>query len=138
MNWILIWKDNANYTSDRRERCVFSGITHLVVAIILWYFLFPGAHPLLVAIGSLLPDIDTRKSFLGRFIPGWIFFKHRGFLHSLGGMLLICGAVAYFGGGKYGISLAFGYLIHLAMDSITPQGIRWLGRKRKNGRYRKK
>jgi inner membrane protein len=79
-----------------------------------------------LAIGSLFPDTDTKQSLLGKLVPLWIIFKHRGFTHRLYGLLLFTGiAVALFGENA-GYSFFAGYLIHLIMDSFTKRGNKWI------------
>ncbi|HVY01239.1 MAG TPA: metal-dependent hydrolase [Candidatus Nanoarchaeia archaeon] len=74
---------------------------------------------------SLLPDIDSTKSFIGnRFFLRplqWI-IKHRGVFHSL----TLCFVLSYFISAVYPfLAFAFfiGYTSHLLLDSITVEGI---------------
>jgi membrane-bound metal-dependent hydrolase YbcI (DUF457 family) len=85
-------------------------------------------------IGSLLPDADIKTSFMGRILPLWKITKHRGMLHSLLGLVLFCLPLGILWDLEYARSLAFGYLVHLAMDAFS--SIKWLGVRRKN-RFRK-
>lgn len=66
-----------------------------------------GLDTVLVAIGSLLPDADCRNSYVGRFLPMWLFTKHRGFLHTID-VALILMVISF--------PLGLGYLSHLALD----------------------
>ena len=80
----------------------------------------------IVLIASLMPDIDSTKSFIGNrwyFRPMQWFMKHRGMLHSLSFCILA----------SLGISFLFpesafpfflGYSSHLMGDAITKEGIR--------------
>ena len=80
----------------------------------------------IVLIASLMPDIDSTKSYIGNrwcFRPMQWFMKHRGMLHSLSFCILA----------SLGISFLFpesafpfflGYSSHLMGDAITKEGIR--------------
>lgn len=85
---------------------------------------------LAVILGSLLPDIDHPKSWLGRrlwFIsaPLSLLIGHRGLTHSLLAaaaltfMLIVYGEIA----GYLVASLCIGYLTHMAGDFVTKGGI---------------
>ena len=72
---------------------------------------------------SLLPDIDTKTSFLGRIVNiGWI-FRHRSIMHSI----WVCGLIAF---GIYavipGLAVPFiaGYMLHLLLDALSHEGVR--------------
>lgn len=85
---------------------------------------------LALCIGTLLPDIDSPSSFLGRHVRLGI-ARHRGFWHSIFGILIFAlAAVLLLALLKapqiYSIALAAGCFLHLAADSLTPSGIRWL------------
>lgn len=72
----------------------------------------------LVCIGSLLPDIDTASSSLGKkfkFIGA--FFEHRGFTHSLLFFLLTSMINPYLG---------IGVLSHIILDMFNPVGVELL------------
>ena len=80
--------------------------------------------PLMIA-GSILPDIDTPFSKLGRFNPLSPFMRHRGITHSLLGAFVI-GVLGIIIHATVGIWVTVGYLTHLLLDSLTPAGIDWL------------
>jgi inner membrane protein len=110
---------------------IFSGIIHYWIgAVLVWmisFFIFNfKLNFIALAVGSLFPDTDTRKSLLGRLIPLWILFKHRGFTHRLYGLLLFTGIAVYLFGCNAGYSFCIGYFIHLIMDSFTKKGNKWL------------
>ncbi len=74
---------------------------------------------------SLLPDIDSTKSFIGRrfyFRPIQWIVKHRGFFHSLTACILFSLIIARI---APSISFAFfvGYAAHLLADSFTVEGV---------------
>lgn len=77
-------------------------------------------------VASLLPDTDTRKSLMGRWIPVWLFTKHRGFTHSFLG-LCVCTFLCFLCVQSVAIASSFfvGYFSHLALDWLTPRGIQW-------------
>lgn len=74
---------------------------------------------------TLIPDIDTSYSYLGkfkifRFLQ--VFIKHRGFLHSFTFLLLIICPFALFLP-FIALPLFLGYGLHLLTDSLTIEGI---------------
>lgn len=87
--------------------------------------------------GSILPDIDSPSSFVNsRFLLGIgkavaSFSEHRGFFHSIFGILpfLIIGfllALWLKFSVIYILALSIGYMLHLAADSFNVSGIKWL------------
>lgn len=111
--------------------------THLAFALFFYCLIvqisgtsFSFAIALVLCLGALLPDIDSPSSFLGKHVRIGI-TKHRGFLHSIFGILIFSlAAVLFFTFFKisqiYTIALAAGCFLHLSADSLTPSGIRWL------------
>ncbi|HHQ4326857.1 TPA: metal-dependent hydrolase [Clostridium perfringens] len=82
-----------------------------------------------VAIGSLLPDIDTPKSFVGRRLYPIAYiinktFGHRGVIHSLLPIILIGGLAIFFKSLFIG-AIAFGFFLHLVEDTFSRKGIKW-------------
>lgn len=82
---------------------------------------FPAAvHMAAFFFGTLFPDIDTKKSILGRILH--VPIRHRTWLHA-----------AYLYIGCLALSLlypvfgwfAFGAFVHLFWDSFSPMGICW-------------
>lgn len=82
------------------------------------------------ALAALLPDLDSRQSYVGRLLPplsGWIEhqFGHRGLTHSLLAQTL-AGALAWallpFG---YFLALVAGWVSHSVADMMTPSGVMW-------------
>lgn len=75
-------------------------------------------------LGTLFPDIDVATSTVGKKakIIGWA-FKHRGFFHSLFGLVLIS-LIPFSFNFFWGIFFAMGYLTHLLEDMLTKSGIR--------------
>jgi inner membrane protein len=112
--------------------------SHVVIALATWLAAAPMLHfPLLdptsvglVVAGSLLPDIDHPKSWVGRRTRPVstaiaAILGHRGITHSgiaVVGLTLLLLHAGYRRGGVY--ALAIGYLSHLAADMLTPQGLR--------------
>lgn len=112
--------------------------SHVVVGVATWIAAAPLLHLppadllylALAVAGSLLPDVDHPKSWVGRrtrpvstAIAATL--GHRGVTHSavavLGLTLLLLGA----GYRRGGVSaLAVGYLSHLGADMLTPRGLR--------------
>jgi len=67
-------------------------------------------------IGSILPDADTRHSYMGKMIPAWLIFKHRSYTHSLFAMGLCSGLAWAMFGRDMGIGIGLGYGTHLLTD----------------------
>ncbi|MBW0282203.1 MULTISPECIES: metal-dependent hydrolase [Shewanella] len=94
-----------------------------------------------VAIASLLPDIDHPESKLGRRIKPistiLSLFSHRGITHSLWAVGLMVWLLASHQADSIASqALVIGYLSHLLGDAVTPAGIRpfWpLGRAQRIG-----
>lgn len=105
--------------------------THLVIGIALALFLITSVNHQYIFFGvlllsTLLPDIDISNSYLGSkwySKPIQLFFKHRGFIHSLTFCLIISVIFAFF---FPILALPFfaGYSLHLITDSLTVEGIR--------------
>jgi inner membrane protein len=112
--------------------------SHVIVGLATWIAAAPMLHlssldPIclgLVVAGSLLPDIDHPKSWVGRrtrpistVIASAL--GHRGITHSaiaVIGLTMLLIHAGYWRGGV--LALAVGYLSHLAADMLTPQGLR--------------
>ena len=73
---------------------------------------------------TLLPDIDNRKSTIGRFFPLiGIAATHRGFFHTPLAALIFWLPVRYFASPIIGSAFLAGYLSHIALDSLSKKGI---------------
>jgi membrane-bound metal-dependent hydrolase YbcI (DUF457 family) len=98
--------------------------THLAVSLTA-ILILPQMQNYLAAfmLGALLPDIDSTKSLLGSRLKifGWL-FEHRGLFHSIT-MLLVLALPLYLVVPQAGLAFAAGYLIHLALDALTREGI---------------
>lgn len=62
---------------------------------------------------------------MGRLLPLWLLFNHRGFTHTWFGLLLFSLPIIELVSLKWAILFAAGYLLHLMMDATTPMGIKW-------------
>lgn len=92
-------------------------------------------NPIPYLIGSVFPDSDHRHAPMGRILPLWILFNHRGFTHSLLGLAVFSAPVVIFISIKWALLFAAGYLLHLMMDDTTPMGVKWIrGHRRKKKR----
>jgi membrane-bound metal-dependent hydrolase YbcI (DUF457 family) len=115
----------------------FSSKIHWGFTLIVWCMIQVQVNdvflnPIPLLIGSLFPDTDIKYSKLGKFIPLWLLFNHRGFTHTLPAMVLFSLPIGMFYSWKWCALFACGYLLHLAMDSSTPMGIKWItGHKRR-------
>ena len=77
-----------------------------------------------VIFASLLPDLDTKKSVLGKHFKIFNFFlDHRGIFHSLFFTLFITNLTYIFFGLTYAIMAGIGIMTHLFLDSLTPAGV---------------
>lgn len=85
-------------------------------------------------VSALLPDLDDPHSKLGRLVPiaSWVVKKvvgHRGPLHSLfgAGMAFILASIFLKTGYAHLVPVVVGgYLSHLVVDSLNPEGCPWL------------
>ncbi|KAB3533853.1 metal-dependent hydrolase [Alkaliphilus pronyensis] len=114
---------------------IFKGITHILISIALYAAITEKIsinRPILpliliIALGSIIADIDHPKSLIGRFfiIGGLIFGGHRGVTHSLIAAGLFSIPVALYDP-LYAIVFFISYLIHLVADTTTITGVKWL------------
>lgn len=78
-----------------------------------------------VFLGSILPDIDSKNSALGRFFPFIeLLIGHRR-LHTIW-VIGLLGIAAYFLSGLWQlffIGLTFSYILHVLVDSVSNQGV---------------
>jgi len=104
------------------------------LAIIIFNLNFSIFFALILCLGAILPDIDSPNSFINRKIKisklVIVFSKHRGFFHSLFGILfffIIGFMITLFIGLSliYTAFFCFGYFLHLVADSMTISGVRW-------------
>src|SRR3989344_6776037 len=85
---------------------------------------YPIIFVILVTLFSSLPDIDHPKSKIGRklFFISWpisIFFKHRGFFHSIFPPAILFIVLSVIGQHFFALTIALGYISHLLGDAIT-------------------
>ncbi len=119
--------------------------THLTFALFLGLLFLPFIHEKIfflpiVLLCSLLPDIDSMHSKLGKY---WIFrplqwiVKHRGMLHSLTLAILIA-LIISFAFPVVAFPFFLGYVSHLLGDAVTEEGIRpwWPFKKEVEGFFR--
>jgi len=106
--------------------------THLVIAILLILLLFNQINSKILFIiffllATYFPDIDTKSSKPGKNIllrPLQLFLSHRGMFHSFI-FLSVLSALIYLFSKEAGIAFFLGYLLHLALDALTPNGIKF-------------
>ena len=112
--------------------------SHVVIGLGAWIVAAPGLHlpslgPSYLALavaGSLLPDIDHPKSWVGRRtrpVSNAIAsaLGHRGITHSAIAVIALAVLLLHAGYRRGGVAaLAVGYLSHLAADMLTPRGLR--------------
>lgn len=75
---------------------------------------------LLFLLGTLLPDIDSRKSILGK--VAYLPIRHRTWTHSIWPVVVFMALGVLWPGFFW---LGLGYLTHLFMDCLSRQGICW-------------
>lgn len=82
----------------------------------------------MAVVGSLLPDIDHPQSLINRVLIVTrlltLFVTHRGITHTLWALCFVAWMGFSFLPEAAAIGLVIGYASHLALDLITPQGIR--------------
>jgi membrane-bound metal-dependent hydrolase YbcI (DUF457 family) len=83
-------------------------------------------NPIPFLIGSVFPDADHKHAPMGRLIPLWLLFNHRGFTHSIPALVIFSAPIGMFYSWKWCALFACGYLLHLAMDDSTPMRVKWL------------
>jgi inner membrane protein len=112
--------------------------SHVVVGVASWFLAAPALHltvldPVYLALviaGSLLPDIDHPKSWVGQLLrpvsTGLAsVLGHRGITHSALAVIGLSALLLRAGYRPGWVSaLVVGYLSHLAADMLTPRGLR--------------
>ena len=112
--------------------------SHVVVGMAAWTLAAPhlGLSPLdpaalaMAAAGSLLPDIDHPRSWVGR--RAWMISRplaatigHRGLTHSIVAVIVCCLLLRWQGLSRAVLApLMVGYLSHLGADLLTSSGLR--------------
>jgi len=105
--------------------------THLAIGLAIGLYFLPYVNNQLlfipiIIISSLLPDLDSANSYLGRkrFLrPLSMILKHRGILHTYTFCILISIILAMYYP-IYALPFFLGYSFHLLADSFTTNGIR--------------
>jgi len=99
--------------------------THLAFAFLIGLF-FDLKSLIFILIGSLIPDLDTSNSKIGRKVIFSkllnILFGHRKFFHSLffGAILSFFVFLVF---GKYYFMFFIGFCSHLLLDCLTKDGV---------------
>lgn len=117
-----------------RQHLAFGFTTATVTALLYWEQVSTFSSPYLFiglsVLGSLLPDIDTPESTIGRALP--LLSKlcnkagHRTFFHDIGIWAVFLLILSYFY--PVTIGLTVGYLGHLFLDGLTAKGIPLFGK----------
>jgi inner membrane protein len=106
--------------------------THLAIAFLVLLLIFNHIQNKIIFFAFLLlatffVDIDTKSSRFGKNILlrplQWI-ISHRGFFHSILA-LSIFSAIIYSFNKSAGLGFFTGYLLHLLLDALTPNGIKF-------------
>lgn len=112
--------------------------SHIIAGVAAWMAAAPALHfaPLdpgylaLAVVGSLLPDVDHPRSWVGRRLRPLstaiaAALGHRGVTHSAVAVLGLLALLAQAGARRASAdAFAVGYLSHLAADMLTPRGLR--------------
>jgi len=112
--------------------------SHVVLGLATWFVAAPMLHlPMLdpsyltlAVAGSLLPDLDHPKSWVGHRLRPLSTVAasplgHRGVTHSALAVLALGALLLHVGYRRGAVSaLVLGYMSHLAADMLTPQGLR--------------
>jgi len=112
--------------------------SHVALGVAAWlvaapHLSLPAAAPAclgLAILGSLLPDIDHPKSWLGKRLRPLsstiaAALGHRGITHSATAVAACAWVLSHGGAPRWVVDpLAVGYLSHLAADMLTPSGLR--------------
>jgi inner membrane protein len=119
---------------------LIAGLAAGVASIVVNDMPYPAIVLAGVAVGSLAPDIDHPKSIISRKLRPvrWLasLFKHRGFFHSFIGWFAVVLAMTVLVSPVTSINsdisvmvgifigaFAYGYILHIAMDAMTTQGV---------------
>ena len=108
--------------------------THILLAFLTGLFLIPYlpiTHKIVFFIVVLLfgsfPDVDHKKSTINRKIPLFklfsVFFRHRGFIHSIFFALILFLIVYSFHFQDIAYGILIGFAAHLIGDGLTKRGI---------------
>jgi inner membrane protein len=112
--------------------------THLafgfLFALLSWPFVGQGnvyIFFVFVLLGALLPDIDKPESKVGSRVKPvsniiQAIFGHRGIIHTVWGMVVLCGLFWFFVNKAYGTALFVGFFSHLLIDGFTKMGVNFL------------
>jgi inner membrane protein len=110
--------------------------THLSLGVLAGLFFMrqfsledPWIFLAIVGFSSILPDIDTKNSWIGkRFKPiSWLFsllFGHRKIFHSILFALFIFIVLYFLTIGYIAAAFLIGYVVHILVDGFTVNGIK--------------
>lgn len=110
---------------------ITQAVTMLVLLVIL-NITSGGTYPFIITVGflcftlgSILPDIDSEDSTIGRYIlPISRVIPHRTVTHTAWIVILLF-LLAWLFQSFYLSALALGYFLHIIQDSFSDKGIRW-------------
>lgn len=110
-----------------RTHLAFGALTAAFTAPLLY---LPWVSAGIITFASLFPDVDHEGSTINKIVPVTkvfaMFFKHRGFFHSVWPALIGYFVFAYIGYSWIGFAAAIGYCSHLLSDCITKEGVNFL------------
>ncbi|WP_176461609.1 metal-dependent hydrolase [Anaeromicrobium sediminis] len=116
---------------------IFNGRTHAAVGIAIGLLLIEKLkisidtmvliYLIGLYIGTLLPDADHKHAPMGKFIPLWLFLKHRTLTHSIFMFLFPVFLLRIFGNQisetlYFSKGMFLGIACHIGMDLLNPTG----------------
>jgi inner membrane protein len=113
-----------------KEVFIFSGLVHAIAGIVIWIY-FPSLNLIVLLLGCLFPDSDKKNTAMGKILPLWIFFKHRGATHRIWFAIVVALLLSYVFNNNIGLSFFIGHVSHVILDTITPRGRKKLFKRRK-------
>ena len=117
------------WSMPRRNSRPMLGRTHLACGVLFSSLRFHGPAEVGACLfGSLLPDLDHPRSFIGgrlRPVSGFLYAiaGHRGAFHSLCALLIVVYGLWRLLPNDVSLALAAGFGLHLALDLLTQKGI---------------
>lgn len=117
---------------EKRVKVPMSLWIMIGIGVLSLYFLFDTRYAINILFlymsfifGVLLPDIDSHRSILGRYIQGISrSIPHRTITHTIW-MVLLIGCMGFYFKNLYVLAMVLGYTLHILQDTLSKQGICW-------------
>lgn len=115
-----------------KPKCIYGYLFVMAGCLFCLMTMFPSTYPVELAfillsftLGSLLPDIDSEKSTIGRYVrPISGIIPHRTITHTIWVVLFIL-ALGFYFKSVIVLALGVGYVLHIIEDAFSRQGICW-------------